>query len=770
MAFIVRVEALSGVLDESPPCYLLELDGVRILLDCGWSEHFDTTQLDALAKVASTIDLVLLSQPDIHHLGALPYAYEKLGLTCPCYATLPIKQLGLLFLYDAFQARMEQEDFETFSLDGIDESFANITSVKYSQAIEVAGTGITLLALQAGHMLGGTVWRITKDDEDVVYALNYNHRSERHLRPAVFQLLTRPSLLITGARNASTEMVLKPKEREAKLLSLAEQTMRSDGTMVVVADTAGRTLELVQLFESHWNDNPGLKTYPVFFLSHNSYNVLEFAQTLIEFMSDKMLVKLQTMTHNPFACPNIKCQKTVDGVMRSAGAKVVIVPHSSLEAGFGRELLFRLAGEARNRFLFIARPPPHSLGARLLAKSGQIHTIQFEHRFRVQLEGEELKAYRQHKAEEAKQQKEDALAQARAEGTFVGSDSEDDEDEDDHVADLPMRLPGTQPSIDAVHHTPQQTRAKDRTFRSRRQALTTFPFQSNKVVRASTYDSFMGAQKVEWDDYGMTFDREKLKLLDSHLATGLEAPAADEADKPAEDSNLEAMQAELTASIQEAERPSKVVAQQRDLSVRCQVEYLDLEGLSDRESMLNILERMRPRFLVLLHGTEDETEELADSCVHKLRDLERIVMPKRFERVDIAGERNIFQLRLRDALVSSLKFSEAGEYKIAWIDGVLAHTEGDETSSKRAKLPQLEAATEAAEHNAVFVGDIRLSQLKTVLENHQVEVSWWVEKLVCNNQVVVGKDPLGGSFSIDGPLCETYYKVRELLYQQFVVA
>ena len=31
----------------------------------------------------------------------------------------------------------------------------------------------------SGHLLGGTVWKITKDGEDVIYAVDFNHRKER---------------------------------------------------------------------------------------------------------------------------------------------------------------------------------------------------------------------------------------------------------------------------------------------------------------------------------------------------------------------------------------------------------------------------------------------------------------------------------------------------------------------------------------------------------------------------------------------------------------
>ena len=41
MTSIIKLQALSGAMDESPPCYLLQIDEVKILLDCGWDEKFD---------------------------------------------------------------------------------------------------------------------------------------------------------------------------------------------------------------------------------------------------------------------------------------------------------------------------------------------------------------------------------------------------------------------------------------------------------------------------------------------------------------------------------------------------------------------------------------------------------------------------------------------------------------------------------------------------------------------------------------------------------
>jgi cleavage and polyadenylation specificity factor subunit 2 len=45
---------------------------------------------------------VLISYPDLKHLGALPYLVGKCGLSCPIYATVPIFKMGQMFMYDLF--------------------------------------------------------------------------------------------------------------------------------------------------------------------------------------------------------------------------------------------------------------------------------------------------------------------------------------------------------------------------------------------------------------------------------------------------------------------------------------------------------------------------------------------------------------------------------------------------------------------------------------------------------------------------------------------
>jgi len=53
-------------------------------------------------------------------------------------------------------------------------------------------------------MVGGTIWRISKvGEEDIVYAVDFNHKKEIHLNGSDLEKLGRPSLLILDCFNGA---------------------------------------------------------------------------------------------------------------------------------------------------------------------------------------------------------------------------------------------------------------------------------------------------------------------------------------------------------------------------------------------------------------------------------------------------------------------------------------------------------------------------------------------------------------------------------------
>lgn len=66
MTSIIKLKVFSGAKDEGPLCYLLQVDGDYILLDCGWDERFGLQYFEELKpfipKVSSYIFNFLNSQ------------------------------------------------------------------------------------------------------------------------------------------------------------------------------------------------------------------------------------------------------------------------------------------------------------------------------------------------------------------------------------------------------------------------------------------------------------------------------------------------------------------------------------------------------------------------------------------------------------------------------------------------------------------------------------------------------------------------------------
>lgn len=125
-----------------------------------------------------------------------------------------------------------------------------------------------------------------------------------------------------------------------------------------------------------------------------------------------------------------------------------------------------------------------------------------------------------------------------------------------------------------------------------------------------------------------------------------------------------APQPEIAADI-----PTKCIQVTRTVTVNAAVTYIDFEGRSDGESLQKILAQLRPRRVVLVRGSQKDTEVLAQQAQAAGA---RVFIPGRGETLDATTETHIYQVRLTDALVSGLNFSRGkGDAEVAWIDSLM---------------------------------------------------------------------------------------------------
>lgn len=77
---------------------------------------------------------------------------------------------------------------------------------------------------------------------------------------------------------------------------------------------------------------------------------------------------------------------------------------------------------------------------------------------------------------------------------------------------------------------------------------------------------------------------------------------------------------------------------------RAKVAYIDYEGRSDGDSIKKIINQMKPRQLVIVHGPPEASADLAASCKAFSKEI-KVYTPKLHETVDATSETHIYQVR-----------------------------------------------------------------------------------------------------------------------------
>ncbi|KAJ3035593.1 cleavage and polyadenylation specificity factor subunit 2 [Rhizophlyctis rosea] len=812
MSAYIKFTPLSGARDEDPLCYLLEIDEAKILLDCGWTDRWDVEDLVQLRRIAKTIDAVLLSHADIPHIGAYPYAVAHLGLTCPSYSTTPVHDMGQIAFYDAWQSTVDVREFDLFDVENINGAFEKMVPLRYSQPYSLGGEfgrevfgvlgkckGITISAYAAGHTIGGAIWKIKKDTDEIVYAVDYNHRKEGHLNGTVFmstEALARPSVLITDAYNALNVKGETRKARDAALIETLTSAMSRSSNVLIPVDSTTRVLELAYLLEQHWAMNR--ISYPLVLLTHQSPRTAVLARSMLEWMGDFVSQAFGQRREVPFDFQYLKTLTKLVEVQRIHGAKIVLASLPSLDSGYANTLFREWCADPENVVVLPDRGAVGSLSRSLFdgwdserkrreggeggtgdgmevdgdGESGgggggggggsggtsmDIDTPQPPNPLayhlnlslptriyiRTPLEGDDLTAYLHHQQQLLQQQQSTIQPDSL-------SDLESESDDED--GDL-----GDRTNKDLIH-------LSERVF----DVYVKDSIRSGGFFKGSqTYRMYpVPDYRKRVDDYGEVID-SLIYERGEYSVAGREEEAGEEEARQKEREKV-TVEVDLT--------PSSFRVEEGVLDVRCWVVYVDFEGRSDGGFVRHCLPMVAPRKVILVHGNEEATEELRRYCLENESMTNDVFAPGVGEVVNVSAATDIYQVKLTDPLVSSLRFATPpnSDYSLAYLSGVITSTPTITSPttptplSTHSSLPILDlppgGPAQIPFHTPLLVGDIKLSAFRQVLQDEGFETEFVGGALVVDGGKVVVRRVGRGRVRVEGVVGREFWRVRGLVY------
>lgn len=311
---------------------ILELDGgIKILVDVGWDERFDTRQLAEIEKHASSLSFILLTHPTISHVGAFAHCCKHIPIfsQIPVYATAPVIAFGRTLLQDLYSSSPLAATFipgsdslggddhsrshilrQAPTFDEINKYFSLINPLKYSQPHQPTPSqfsasleGLTLTAYNSGHTLGGTIWHIQHGMESIVYAVDWNQARENVIAGAawfggvggaeVIEQLRKPTALVCSSVGA-TRIASSGgrKARDDALLDHIRSSIAKGGTVLIPTDSSARILELAWILEKAWSEESNIATLraaKVHLASRSANATLRHARSLLEWMDDSIV-------------------------------------------------------------------------------------------------------------------------------------------------------------------------------------------------------------------------------------------------------------------------------------------------------------------------------------------------------------------------------------------------------------------------------------------------------------------------------------------------
>jgi metallo-beta-lactamase family protein len=409
--YSVKIHFLGAACNVTGSMHLLEVNGSRILLECGLfqgrrQEAFERNR--HLPLDAKSLDAVVLSHAHIDHSGNLP-SLVKAGYRGPIYATHATRSLCSVMLRDS--AHIMEADAQYLNkkrtrqnlppiepiytaADAI-QSLNHFMGLNYDQPLTIA-SGVTLTFFDAGHILGSALCALDISEGARTYRLLFTGDLGRYNAPILRdpQPVAEVDYLIIestyGARRHSTLP-----EADAALQRIIGETARRGGKVIIPAFSVGRTQELVYALH-HQRLAGTLPNIPIYVDSPLAINATEVFRLHPE-CYDAETHAFMLQQRDPFGFGTLHYLRDAEEskALNARRDPMIIISASGMcESGRILHHLKNNIEQERNTVLFVGFQAPHTLGRRIM--EGQEEVSIFGETYHVRAHIESVLGYSAH--------------------------------------------------------------------------------------------------------------------------------------------------------------------------------------------------------------------------------------------------------------------------------------------------------------------------------------------------------------------------------------
>ena len=365
-------------------CHCLEVNGKKILVDCGLQQGRDEVDNASLPFHPGAIDCVLVTHAHIDHSGRLPLLIKN-GFEGKIITTRLTAQLLGIMLQDSAHIQESDAEYQNrknlragrptvqplYTVEDAERVKEFVQTCEYGETVQLC-EGVTAEFIDAGHLLGSASIRVTAHEGGetrvIVFSGDIGNVDQPIIRdPQFFDSADYVLMESTYGNRNHTEVWSYTED----LAQIIDETLGRGGNVVIPSFAVGRTQELLYFIREIKDKNmvKSVKDFPVYVDSPLAKSATSiFCGNLHGYLDEAAIELVKDGTHM-FSFPGLHLTETTDESKQlnlDGTPKVIISASGMCDAGRIRHHLKYNLWRADSAVVFVGFQSPGTLGRTLL--------------------------------------------------------------------------------------------------------------------------------------------------------------------------------------------------------------------------------------------------------------------------------------------------------------------------------------------------------------------------------------------------------------------
>lgn len=379
LSFFGAARAVTG------SCHCIDVNGRRILIDCGLQQGRDELDNAYLPFSAGSIDYVIVTHAHIDHSGRLPLLVKN-GFRGEIYVTDMTAQLLSIMLRDSAHIQESDAAWENqkgkragknaveplYTLADAEECMNFLHTLPYDRTAEIC-PGVKLRFTDAGHLLGSAyaeLW-LTENGvtKKIVFSGDIGNKDQPVIRDP--QKISEADYVVTESTYGDRLHEEGDGEYTEALARILDETFRRGGNVIIPSFAVGRTQEVLYFIREIKERElvPSLPDFPVYVDSPLAKEATQIFSGDLSGYLDEEALELVRGGEDMFSFPSLRLCETSDESRQlnaDASPKVIISASGMCDAGRVRHHLKHNLWRSECAVVFVGYQAEGSFGRRLL--------------------------------------------------------------------------------------------------------------------------------------------------------------------------------------------------------------------------------------------------------------------------------------------------------------------------------------------------------------------------------------------------------------------